>query len=44
MKPTFIGIGAQKCASTWIYSVMKDHTEVVVSKKKGIAVDTLELT
>ncbi|KHD05974.1 hypothetical protein PN36_04315 [Candidatus Thiomargarita nelsonii] len=36
MKPTFIGIGAQKCASTWIYSVLKDHPEVVVSKKKEI--------
>jgi hypothetical protein len=36
MKPTFIGIGAQKCASTWIHSVLKDHPDVVVSKKKEV--------
>ena len=36
MMPTFIGIGAQKCASTWIYQVLKGHPEVVVSDPKEL--------
>jgi hypothetical protein len=36
MKPTFIGIGAQKCATTWIYQVLKEHPEVVVSDPKEL--------
>lgn len=35
-KPTFIGIGAQKCASTWIYDVLKDHPDVVLSQQKEV--------
>ncbi len=36
MKPTFIGIGAQKCASSWIYKVLEDHPQVGVSNPKEI--------
>jgi len=35
-KPTFIGIGAQKCASTWVYKVLLDHPEVGVSNPKEL--------
>ncbi len=36
MRPTFIGIGAQKCASSWVYDILSDHPEVVVSEKKEL--------
>lgn len=36
MKPTFIGIGAQKCASTWLYRILADHPEVTVSPQKEV--------
>ena len=36
MKPTFIGLGAQKAASSWIYSVLKDHPQVCVSDPKEL--------
>lgn len=36
MKPGFIGIGAQKCASTWIYQVLSDHPEIFVSAPKEL--------
>jgi hypothetical protein len=36
MKPTFIGIGAQKCASTWLYRILAEHPEVGVSEEKEI--------
>ncbi len=35
-KPNFIGIGAQKCASTWLHGILSDHPEVGVSEKKEI--------
>lgn len=35
-KPAFIGIGAQKCASTWIYQVLSDHPEIFVSTPKEL--------
>ncbi len=35
-KPTFIGIGAQKCASTWIYDILSDHPEVALSDLKEV--------
>lgn len=35
-KPSFIGIGAQKCASTWIYQVLLDHPNVRLSSQKEI--------
>ena len=36
MKPTFIGIGAQKCASTWLYRILAEHPEVGVGQEKEI--------
>lgn len=36
MKPNFIGLGGQKCASTWLYEVLRDHPEVYVSTPKEI--------
>ncbi len=36
MKCNFIGIGVQKAASTWIYRVLEDHPEVVVSQPKEL--------
>ena len=35
-KPTFIGIGAQKCASSWLYRVLQEHPEVAVSEQKEL--------
>lgn len=34
--PTFIGIGAQKCASTWIYRILEDHPQIAVSAPKEL--------
>jgi len=36
IKPNFIGIGAQKCASTWLYKMLDAHPESGVSEKKEI--------
>jgi hypothetical protein len=36
MKPNFIGLGGQKCASTWLYEVLRDHPDVYVSTPKEI--------
>jgi hypothetical protein len=36
MKPNFIGLGAQKCASTWLYKVMSDHPDIFVSEPKEL--------
>lgn len=36
MKINFIGIGAQKCASTWVYRILSDHPEVAVYSGKEI--------
>ncbi len=36
MKPTFIGIGAQKCASSWLYEILRDHPEVCLSPEKEV--------
>ncbi len=36
MKADFIGIGAQKCASTWVHGVLSDHPEVGVYPGKEI--------
>lgn len=34
--PTFIGIGAQKCASTWLFEILRCHPEVVLSEPKEL--------
>ena len=36
MKPTFIGIGAQKCASTWLHRVLREHPQVGLPEEKEI--------
>ena len=36
MKPTFIGIGAQKCASTWIFAALDTHPEVFMAPGKEL--------
>ncbi|SET48742.1 Sulfotransferase domain-containing protein [Nitrosomonas marina] len=36
VKVNFIGIGAQKCASTWIHRVLSDHPEVTIYSGKQI--------
>jgi hypothetical protein len=36
VKPTFLGIGAQKCASSWIRNVLHDHPEVFVSHPREV--------
>ena len=33
---SFIGIGAQKCASTWVYKILQDHPQVCVSDPKEL--------
>ena len=35
-EPDFIGIGASKAASSWIFSCLKEHPEICVSSKKEI--------
>ena len=36
MKPNFIGIGAQKCATTWVYRVLEDHPAALLSDPKEL--------
>ena len=36
IKPTFIGLGAQKCASTWIYPVLQDNSDAALSQPKEL--------
>lgn len=36
MKLNFIGIGAQKCASSWLYDILADHPEAALSEKKEL--------
>jgi hypothetical protein len=34
--PNFVGIGAQRAATTWMYSCLKEHPEVFMSDKKEL--------
>ena len=36
MLPTFIGIGAQRTGTTWIYHCLKEHPEVFVPEEKEL--------
>ena len=36
MKPSFVGIGAQKCASTWLYDILADHPSVALGDDKEL--------
>lgn len=35
-KVNFIGIGGQKCASTWVYDILHGHPEVSLSRDKEV--------
>jgi hypothetical protein len=36
MKPSFIGLGAQKCATAWLYNMLKDHPDIeMVTSENG---------
>ncbi len=32
MKPDFLGIGAQKCATSWIYEILREHPDVFMAR------------
>jgi hypothetical protein len=34
--PTFIGLGGQKCASTWLHAVLRDHPDAFVCVPKEL--------
>lgn len=36
LRPTFIGIGAMKCATTWVSECLRYHPEVFMSSPKEI--------
>jgi hypothetical protein len=36
MKPNFIGLGVQKCASSWLHAIFADHPESFVSSPKEL--------
>lgn len=35
-RPTYVGIGAQKCASTWLHQILAEHPQVAVPEIKEI--------
>jgi hypothetical protein len=35
-RPTYVGIGAQKCASTWLHRILAEHPEIAVPEVKEI--------
>jgi hypothetical protein len=35
-RPTYVGIGAQKCASTWLHRILEEHPEVDVPEVKEL--------
>lgn len=35
-KPTYVGIGAQKCASTWLHRILAEHPQVAVPEVKEV--------
>jgi Sulfotransferase domain len=36
LKANFVGIGAHKCASTWVYRVLQEHPQAFVSQPKEL--------
>jgi hypothetical protein len=36
VRPTYVGIGAQKCASTWLHSILAEHPDVGVPATKEL--------
>ena len=35
-RPTYVGIGAQKCASTWLHRILAEHPQVAVPEAKEV--------
>lgn len=35
-RPTYVGIGAQKCASTWLHRILAEHPQVAVPEEKEV--------
>jgi hypothetical protein len=35
-RPTYVGIGAQKCASTWLHRILAEHPDIAVPAAKEI--------
>ncbi len=35
-RPTYIGVGAQKCASTWLHRILASHPQVAVPEVKEV--------
>lgn len=40
MKPDFIGIGAQKCATAWLYNMLADHPHITMAAPRDGDKDT----
>ena len=36
MQVNFIGIGGQRCGTTWLYEVLKEHSEITTSVEKEL--------
>lgn len=36
VRPTYVGIGAQKCASTWLHRILAEHPQVAVPQVKEL--------
>lgn len=36
IRPTYVGIGAQKCASTWLHRILAEHPQVAVPAVKEV--------
>jgi hypothetical protein len=36
LRPTYLGIGAQKCASTWLHRILAEHPQVAVPEIKEV--------
>src|SRR3954452_22830833 len=34
--PTFVGIGSMRCGSTWLYRVLRCHSDIWLSDRKEI--------
>jgi hypothetical protein len=37
MLPTFVGLGSQRSASTWLHSVLKAHPQITMTSRKEVA-------
>lgn len=37
MLPTFLGLGAARCASTWLYHILKLHPQILMTSEKEVS-------